>query len=75
MIAAIYAHTITDRLARLLFVTLEAARVRHRPCPCSVLSVRGSTLGAVSAPSSVAARQDYHLQLTHYADRGWRATF
>lgn len=38
MIAAIYAHTITDRLARLLFVTLEAARVRHPPCPCSVLS-------------------------------------
>jgi hypothetical protein len=74
MIAAIYAHTITDRLARLLFVTMEAARVRHHlaHARCSPF---GSTLGAVSAPSSVAAHQGYHLQLTHYAGRGWRATF
>jgi len=65
----------SDRLGRLLLVTLEAARV-DADLPCLPLSAPGSTPGAVSANvERGVARQGYDLQLTRYDERGWRATF
>jgi hypothetical protein len=66
---------VTDRLGRLLLVTLEAAR----------LDAELPVLGALRSTSPIPrqefshergmARQGYDLQLTQYDDRGWRATF
>ena len=65
----------SDRLGRLLLVTLEAARV-DADLKCLPLSAPGSTLGAVSANvERGVARQGYDLQLTRYDEQGWRATF
>jgi len=65
----------TERLGRLLLITLEAARLRADVHPLPALrswldSWRG--LGAVERGME---RQGFDLQLTRYDERGWRATF
>ena len=65
----------TDRLGRLLLVTLEAARV---DADLAVLGALRSWLNSWRGIGDVErgmARQGYDLQLTRYDARGWRATF
>ena len=65
----------TDRLGRLLLVTLEAARV---DADLPMLGALRSWLNSSRGIGDVAvgmARQGYDLQLTRYDERGWRATF
>ena len=65
----------TDRLGRLLLVTLEAARV---DADLPVLGALRSWLNSWRRIGDVergVARQGYDLQLTRYDERGWRATF
>jgi hypothetical protein len=65
----------TDRLGRLLLVTLEATRVN---ADLPVLQALRSWLDSwrgIGAIERGMARQGYDLQLTRYAARGWRATF
>jgi hypothetical protein len=66
---------VTDRLGRLLLVTLEAARV---DADLPVLGALRSWLNSWRGIGDVErgmARQGYHLQLTRYDEKGWRATF
>jgi hypothetical protein len=66
---------VTDRLGRLLLVTLEAARVN---ADLPVLGALRSWLNSWSGIGNVErgmAHQGYDLQLTRYDARGWRATF
>src|SRR5437660_9705584 len=65
----------TDRLGRLLLVTLEAARL---DAELPVLAALHAWLDSWRGPGAVErgmARQGYDLQLTRYDNRGWRATF
>ena len=65
----------TDRLGRLLLVTLEAARVN---ADLPVLGALRSWLNSGRGIGDVErgmARQGYDLQLTRYDEKGWRATF
>ena len=65
----------TDRLGRLLLVTLEAARL---DADLPVLGALRSWLNSWRGLGDVErgmARQGYDLQLTRYDERGWRATF
>jgi hypothetical protein len=65
----------TDRLGRLLLVTLEATRVNADLPVLQALRSwldSGRGLGAVERGM---AQQGYDLQLTRYDARGWRATF
>ena len=66
----------TDRLGRLLLVTLEVARL-DADLPCSTRFAHGSTHGEASAlwGAAIAHPGSYDLQLTGYDARGWRATF
>jgi hypothetical protein len=66
---------VTDRLERLLLVTLEAARVN---ADLPVLEALRSWLNSWRGIGDIErgmARQGYDLQLTRYDARGWRATF
>jgi len=66
---------LTNRLGRLLLVTLEAARVN---ADLPVLGALRSWLDSwrgIGAVERGMARQGYDLQLTRYDERGWRATF
>ncbi len=65
----------TDRLGRLLLVTLEAARVN---ADLPVLDALRSWLDSWRGIGDVERgmeRQGYDLQLTRYDEKGWRATF
>ena len=65
----------TDRLGRLLLVTLEAARV---DAALPVLGALRSWLNSWRDIGDVKRgmeHQGYDLQLTRYDARGWRATF
>ena len=65
----------TDRLARLLLVTLEAARL---DADLPVLGALRSWLNSWRGIGHVVvgmARPGYDLQLTRYDEKGWRATF
>ena len=65
----------TDRLGRLLLVTLEAARVdADLPVLAALRSWLNSWRGIGDVERGM-ARQGYDLQLTRYDERGWRATF
>ena len=65
----------TDRLGRLLLVTLEAARVdADLPVLGDLRSWLNSWRG-IGAVERGMAHQGYDLQLTRYDKRGWRATF
>ena len=65
----------TDRLGRLLLVTLEAARVDAELPVLVALRVWLDSWRGIGAVERGMARQGYDLQLTRYDDRGWRATF
>jgi len=66
---------VTDRLGRLLLVTLEAARVdADLPVLAALRSWLNSWRGIGDVERGM-ARQGYDLQLTRYDERGWRATF
>ncbi len=65
----------TDRLGRLLLVTLEAAKV---DADLPVLGALRSWLNSWRGIGDVErgmTRQGYDLQLTRYDEKGWRATF
>jgi hypothetical protein len=65
----------TDRLGRLLLVTLEAARVNaDLPVLAALRSWLNSWRGIGDVERGM-AHQGYDLQLTRYDARGWRATF
>jgi len=66
---------VTDRLGRLLLVTLEAARVNT---DLPVLGALRSWLDSWRGIGDVERgmeRQGFDLQLTRYDERRWRATF
>ena len=66
---------VSDHLGRLLFVTLEAARV---DADLPVLGALRSWLNSwrgIGAVERGMAHQGYDLQLTRYDERGWRANF
>jgi hypothetical protein len=65
----------TDRLGRLLLVTLKATRL---DADLPVLGALRSWLNSWRGIGDVErgmARQGYDLQLTRYDEKGWRATF
>ncbi len=65
----------TDRLGRLLLVTLEATRVQaDLPVLHSLRSWLDSWRGIGDVERGM-ARQGFDLQLTRYDEKGWRATF
>ena len=65
----------TDRLGRLLLVTLEAARAdADLPGLGALRSWLNSWRGIGAVERGIATRA-YDLQLTRYDARGWRATF
>ena len=66
----------TDRLGRLLLVTLEAARVNaDLPVPLGALRSWLDSWRGIGDVERGMARQGYDLQLTRYDAKGWRATF
>ena len=65
----------TDRLGRLLLVTLEAACLRADVHPLPAVRSRLDSWRGIGAVSGGMHRQGYDLQLTQYDDRGWRASF
>ena len=65
----------SDRLARLLLVILEAASLdTNLPVLVALRSWLDSWRGIGDVERGM-ARQGYDLQLTRYDERGWRATF
>src|SRR5437867_3192380 len=67
--------TVTDRLGRVLLVTLEAARVN---ADVPVLETLRSWLDSWRGIGDVERgmeRQGFDLQLTRYDEKGWRAKF
>ncbi len=65
---------VTDRLGRLLLVTLEAARVQaDLPVLAALRSWLDSWRGIGDVERGM-AHQGYDLQLTRYDAKGWRAT-
>jgi len=67
--------TVTDRLGRLLLVTLEAARVDADLPVLGALRSWLNTWRGIGDVERGMARQGYDHQLTRYDARGWRATF
>jgi hypothetical protein len=65
----------TDRLGRLLLVTLEAARVNADAPVVVALHAWLDSWRGIGAVERGMAHQGYDLQLTRYDNRGWRATF
>ncbi len=65
----------TDRLGRLLLVTLEAARLRADIHPLPALRSWLNSWRGIGEVERGMARQGFDLQLTRYDERGWRATF
>jgi len=65
----------TDRLARLLLVTLEAARLQTDLHPLPLLRFWLDSWRGIGAVERGMAGQGFDLQLTRYDNRGWRATF
>jgi hypothetical protein len=65
----------TDRLGRLLFVTLEAAFVNAQVPVLEVLRSWLDSWRGIGAVERGMAHQGFDLQLTRYDERGWRATF
>ena len=65
----------TDRLGRLLLVTLEAARVDADLPVLGALRSWLNSLRGIGAVERGMAHQAYDLQLTRYDEKGWRATF
>jgi len=66
---------VTDRLGRLLLVTLEAVRIN---ADLPVLGALRSWLDSWRGIGDVERgmeRQGFDLQLTRYDEKGWRATF
>src|SRR5262249_1923889 len=68
-------NTVTDRLGRLLLVTLEAARLQAEVHPLPSLRTWLDSWASIGHIAVGMHRQGYDLQLTQYDDRGWRATF
>jgi hypothetical protein len=67
--------TVTDRLRRLLLVTLEAARIgADLPVLGALRSWLDSWRGIGDVERGM-VHQGFDLQLTRYDARGWRATF
>ena len=67
---------LTDRLGRLLLVTLEAARVNAELPVLAALSASWlDSWRGIGAVDRGMVRQGFDLQLTRYDARGWRATF
>ncbi len=65
----------SDRLGRLLLVTLEAARLNSdQPVLGDLRSWLDSWRG-MGAVEHGMAHQGFDLQLTRYDEQGWRATF
>jgi hypothetical protein len=65
----------TDRLGRLLLVTLEAARLDAKLPVVGALHAWLDSWRGIGAIERGMAGQGYDLQLTRYDNRGWRATF
>ena len=65
----------TDRLGRLLLVTLEAGHVNAQLPVLEVLRSWLDSWRGIGAVERGMAHQGFDLQLTRYDDRGWRATF
>jgi hypothetical protein len=66
---------LVPRSAKLLLVTLEAARLdANLPVLVALRSWLNSWRGIGDVERGM-ARQGYDLQLTRYDERGWRATF
>jgi hypothetical protein len=66
---------VTDRLGRLLLITLEAARVNADLPMLGALRIWLDSWRGIGAVERGMAHQGYDLQLTRYDERGWRATF
>ena len=66
---------VTDRLARLPLVTLEAARLGAALPELAALHAWLDSWRGIGATERGMAPQGYDLQLTRYDNRGWRATF
>ena len=69
-----YMTDLTDRLARLLLVTLEAPGLQTDLRALPSLRVPARLLAGIGAVERGMAQQGYDLQLTRYDNRGWRAT-
>ncbi len=66
----------TDRRARLLFVTRSCARLERSLSPAlDALHAWLDSWSGMGVIERGMARQGYDLQLTRYANEGWRATF
>ena len=65
----------TDRLGRLLLVTLEAARVQADLPVLGALQLVAGLLARYRRCERGMAHQGYDLQLTRYDEKGWRAMF
>ncbi len=63
------------RRRALLTTALAALRVATREPELELLHRWLDTWTGIGLIATGMARQDYDLQLTRYADRGWRATF
>jgi len=62
--------------ARLMFVTLTAARLERSLSPVlEAVHVWLDSWSGIGVIERGMARQDFDLQLTRYANEGWRATF
>jgi len=70
-----YMTYLTDRLPRLLLVTLEAARLQTDFHPLPSLRSWLDSWRGIGAVERGMTQQGYDLQLTRYDNRGWRATF
>src|SRR2546428_6800634 len=65
----------SDRLGRLLLVTLEAAGLDAELPVLGALRAWLDSWRGIGAVERGMAHQGYDLQLTRYDNRGWRATF
>jgi hypothetical protein len=72
---ALRADPATDRLGRLLLLTLEAAIVNADAPVLAALHTWLDSWRGIGAVERGMAHQGYDLQLTRYDNRGWRATF
>jgi len=66
---------VTDRLGRLLLVTLEAARVDADMAALGALRSWLNSWRGIGDVERGMAHHGYDLQLTRYDEKGWRATF
>jgi hypothetical protein len=71
------ANEATERRRALLVAALGFARVPPRPDMPELEPLRRwlGTWPGIGAVAAGMARQSYDIQLTKYADRGWRANF